>query len=48
MRDMKKNLQYATDEGKEEFENEYGRISTSSTGIILRKIIDLEQQDNRP
>jgi len=45
LKDLKKIIQYATREGKEEFENEYGRISTSSTGIILRKIIELEQQD---
>ncbi len=45
LKDLKKIIQYATDEGKEEFESEYGRISTSSTGIILRKIIELEQQD---
>jgi len=45
LKDLKKIIQYATDEGKEEFESEYGRISASSTGIILRKIIELEQQD---
>src|SRR5690606_32338276 len=37
-------LQYATDHGKDEFQKSYGRISTSSTGAILRKIIQLEQQ----
>lgn len=37
-------MQYATGAGKEEFQAEYGRISTSSTGAILRKIIELEQQ----
>jgi len=37
-------LQYATGEGKAEFTKNYGRISTSSTGTILRKIIELEQQ----
>jgi len=36
--------QYATGEGKDEFQKAYGRISTSSTGTILRKIIELEQQ----
>jgi DNA helicase HerA-like ATPase len=45
LKDSKKIIQYATEEGKAEFEDEYGRISTSSTGIILRKIIELEQQD---
>lgn len=37
-------LQYVTDEGRETIENEYGRISSASTGAILRKIVALEQQ----
>lgn len=44
LKDFKKVLQYATNEGKKEFAESYGRISTSSTGTILRKIIELEQQ----
>ncbi len=44
LKDFKKMLQYATDEGREEFEEAYGRISTASTGAILRKIIEIEQQ----
>ncbi len=44
LKDFKKVLQYATGEGKKEFQKDYGRISTSSTGTILRKIIELEQQ----
>ncbi|MBA6314335.1 helicase HerA-like domain-containing protein [Cellulophaga baltica] len=44
LKDFKKVLQYATDGGKEEFKENYGRISTSSTGTILRKVIELEQQ----
>lgn len=44
LKDFKKVLQYATSEGKAEFTKDYGRISTSSTGTILRKIIELEQQ----
>ncbi|HSD13340.1 MAG TPA: helicase HerA-like domain-containing protein [Flavobacterium sp.] len=44
LKDFKKVLQFATDEGKDEFESNYGRISTSSTGSILRKVIELEQQ----
>jgi len=44
LKDFKKVLQYATGEGKQEFAKDYGRISTSSTGTILRKIIELEQQ----
>ncbi len=44
LKDFKKVLQYATDEGKKEFQDEYGRISTASTGAILRKVVELEQQ----
>ena len=44
LKDFKKVLQYSTGEGKKEFSKDYGRISTSSTGAILRKIIELEQQ----
>jgi len=44
LKDFKKVLQYATGEGKKEFEESYGRIATSSTGTILRKVIELEQQ----
>ncbi len=44
LKDFKKVLQYATQEGKKELEAEYGRISTSSTGSILRKVVEIEQQ----
>ena len=44
LKDFKKILQFATNEGKEEFEEAYGRISTASTGAILRKIVEIEQQ----
>ncbi|SNR16311.1 helicase HerA-like domain-containing protein [Tenacibaculum jejuense] len=44
LKDFKKMLQFITAEGKEEISAEYGRISTSSTGAILRKIVELEQQ----
>ncbi len=44
LKDLKKVIQYVTEEGKEEMEKEYGKISTSSTGIILRKVMELEQQ----
>ena len=44
LKDFKKILQYATQEGKSELEKDYGRISSSSTGSILRKIVALEQQ----
>ncbi|WNW02168.1 helicase HerA-like domain-containing protein [Tenacibaculum sp. HL-MS23] len=44
LKDFKKILQFVTNEGKEEIQAEYGRISTASTGAILRKIIEIEQQ----
>ena len=44
LKDFKKILQYATQEGKDEFEEDYGRISTASTGAILRKVVEMEQQ----
>lgn len=44
LNDFKKMLQYISDEGKEEIEKEYGKISAASTGTILRKVIELEQQ----
>ncbi|PWA05716.1 helicase HerA-like domain-containing protein [Flavobacterium laiguense] len=45
LKDIKKVINYITDEGKDEIEESYGKISTSTTGTILRKIIELEQQD---
>lgn len=44
LKDFKKMLQFMSDEGKKEIEASYGKISTSSTGTILRKVIELEQQ----
>jgi len=44
LKDLKKVVQYVTEEGKEEIQKVYGKISTSTTGIILRKIMELEQQ----
>jgi len=44
LKDLTKMLQYAGDQGREEIEKEYGKISTSSTGTILRKVIELQQQ----
>ncbi|CAD0003573.1 helicase HerA-like domain-containing protein [Flavobacterium salmonis] len=44
LKDIKKVINYITEEGKEEIEENYGKISTSTTGTILRKIIELEQQ----
>ncbi len=44
LKDFKKVLQYATNEGKAELAKDYGRISPASTGAILRRIVELEQQ----
>ena len=43
--DFRKTLQFVTDTGKEEFELEYGRISSASVGAIMRRLVELEQQD---
>ena len=44
LKDFIKVLQYIGDEGKVELEKTYGKISTTSTGTILRKVIELQQQ----
>ena len=42
--DFIKIVQYTGTEGKAEIEKLYGKISTTSTGTILRKVIELQQQ----
>lgn len=44
LKDLKKVIQFATEEGKKDIEREYGKISAATTGTILRKVIELEQQ----
>ena len=44
LKDFIKVLQFVGNEGKTELEKTYGKISTSSTGTILRKVIELQQQ----
>lgn len=44
LKDFIRLLQYIGDEGKKEIEKEYGKISTTTTGTILRKVIELQQQ----
>lgn len=44
LKDFKKALQFLTNEGKDEIKGEYGSISTATASIILRKIIEIEQQ----
>ncbi len=45
LKDLKKSIQFVTEEGKEEVEKDYGRISKASVGTIMRKILELESQD---
>ncbi|HXS54904.1 MAG TPA: helicase HerA-like domain-containing protein [Hanamia sp.] len=44
LKDFIKVLQYVGNEGKSELQSTYGNISTTSTGTILRKVIELQQQ----
>jgi DNA helicase HerA-like ATPase len=44
LKDFIKVLQFVSNEGKEELEKTYGKISTISTGTILRKVIEIQQQ----
>jgi DNA double-strand break repair helicase HerA and related ATPase len=44
LKDFIKVLQYVSNEGKAIIEKDYGKISTSTTGTILRKVIELQQQ----
>ncbi len=44
LKDFIKVLQYISNEGKAEIEKSYGKIATTSTGTILRKVVELQQQ----
>ena len=44
LKDLKKTLQYLMDEGKDAFKEQYGTMSTTSVGSMMRKIVELEQQ----
>jgi DNA helicase HerA-like ATPase len=44
LKDFIKVIQFISNEGKKEIEQAYGKIATSSTGTILRKVIELQQQ----
>jgi len=48
LKDFIKVLQYVSNEGKDQIEKTYGKIATSSTGTILRKVIELQQQGADP
>jgi hypothetical protein len=44
LKDLKRVLQYITNEGKEAIKKEYGQVASASVNTIMRKIIELEQQ----
>ncbi len=44
LKDFKKVLNFLTNEGKKEIEENYGKISTATVSTILRGVVELEQQ----
>jgi len=44
VKDFRKVLQFITHEGKEAIEKEYGAVSSTSVGTIMRKLLEIEQQ----
>ena len=44
LKDFIKLLQYVGNEGKSEIEKNYGKIPPTTTGTILRKVVELQQQ----
>ena len=44
LKDLKRVLQFVSNEGKEAIAKEFGQVSSSSVSTIMRKIIELEQQ----
>lgn len=44
LKDFIKVLQYVGNEGRAEIEKDYGKIATTTTGTILRKVVELQQQ----
>jgi len=44
IKDLRRVLQFVTDEGKEAIRKEYGQVSPATVNIILRKLIEIEQQ----
>lgn len=45
LEDVKEVMLYLMNDGKENVQETYGLVSTSSVGAIMRKIVELEQQD---
>jgi uncharacterized protein len=44
LKDLIKVFQYLSDAGKDVFEESYGKMSTTSLGTMLRKVVELQQQ----
>src|SRR5215212_4828438 len=44
LKDFIKVLQFTGNEGKAEIEKNYGKIASATTGTILRKVVELQQQ----
>ena len=44
IKDLRRVLQFTLQEGKAELQNQYGSVSPATVNIILRKLIELEQQ----
>lgn len=44
LKDLRRVLQFVSDEGKEEIKKRYGQVSGATVNIILRKLIEIEQQ----
>jgi len=44
LKDFKEVLKFITHEGKEKIEKEYGKVSSATTSVILRKIVEIESQ----
>lgn len=44
LKDLRRVLQFTTGEGKEDIKKVYGQVSPATVNIILRKLIEIEQQ----
>jgi DNA helicase HerA-like ATPase len=44
LKDFRKALHYLSNDGKQEISEEYGTINSASSGTILRKIVEIEEQ----
>ncbi|MDD5693990.1 MAG: DUF853 family protein [Bacteroidales bacterium] len=46
LKDFRKMLQFVSNEGKDELEKEYGTVSGTTVSTIIRKIIEIEEQES--